>query len=82
MLDIVPIMYTNPWKPKVKPYMCQHLFPFHQSLSPEVGAQALSDTFNQAFLRNSETLPVIISSNLDKDQEGKLLDFLVNVRKL
>ena len=34
------------------------------------------DTLKYAFLGESETLPVIISSHLDKDQEEKLLDVL------
>jgi len=36
----------------------------------------LPDTLKYAFLGESETLPVIISSHLDKDQEEKLLDVL------
>jgi len=36
----------------------------------------LSDPLKYAFLGDSETLPVIISSHLDKDQKGKLLDVL------
>ena len=34
----------------------------------------LPDTLKYAFLGESETLPVIISSHLDKDQEGKFLE--------
>ena len=41
----------------------------------QVGAQA-SDTLKYAFLGDSEILPEIISSHLDKDQEAKLLDVL------
>ena len=36
----------------------------------------LPDTLKYAFLGESETLPVIISSHLDKDQEEKLPDVL------
>ena len=37
------IMNTDPWKPKVEnPYLCQHLFLFHQSRSSQVRAQAFA----------------------------------------
>ena len=36
----------------------------------------LPDTLKYAFLGESEILPVIMSSYLDKDQEEKLLDVL------
>ena len=36
----------------------------------------MPDPLKYAFLGDSETLPVIISSHLDKDQKGKLLDIL------
>ena len=41
----------------------------------------LPDTLKYAFLGDSETLPVIFSSHLDKDQEGKLLDVLSEHKK-
>ena len=36
--------------------------------------KSLPNTLKYAFLGESETLPVIISSHLDKDQEEELLD--------
>jgi len=36
----------------------------------------LPDTLKYVFLGDFETLPVTISSHLDKDQEGNLLDVL------
>ena len=41
----------------------------------------MPDTLKFAFLGESEILPVIISSHLDKDQEGKLLDVLGEYKK-
>ena len=43
---------------------------------PKLKLKALPDTLKYAFLGESEILPVIISSHLDKDQEEKLLDLL------
>ena len=40
---------------------------------PKLELKPLPDTLKYAFLGDSETLPVIISSHLDEDQEGKLL---------
>jgi len=44
---------------------------------PKLKLKPLLDTWNYDFLGDAETLPVIISSHLDKDQEGKLLDVLI-----
>ena len=44
---------------------------------PKLELKPLPDTLKYAFLGDSEILPVIISSHLDKDQEGKLLDVLI-----
>ena len=43
---------------------------------PKLELKPLPDTLKYAFLGDSETLPVTISSHLDEDQEGKLLDVL------
>ena len=47
----------------------------------QAGAQIFTWTLKYAFLGDFETLPVIISSHLDKDQEGKLLDVLIEYKK-
>ena len=57
--------------------MCQHLFLFHQSRSSQVRAQAFARHVKICLSRWLWNLPVIISSHLDKDQEGKLLDLLI-----
>jgi len=49
---------------------------FHQSFSPPSWSSSIPYTLKYAFLGDSETFPVIISSYLDKNQEGKLLDIL------
>ena len=43
---------------------------------PKLKLRPLSDTLKYAFLGELETLFMIISSHLDKDQEWKLLDVL------
>ena len=62
--------------PRKNPYLCQHLFLFHQLLSPQVGAQTFTQHIKVCFLGDSDTLLMIISSHLDKNEEGKLLDML------
>jgi len=71
LLYSVPIMDTNLWRPKIEPS------PLSTSVlvpsivkPPKLELKPLPD------LCESETLPVIISSHLDKDQEEKLLDVL------
>ena len=43
---------------------------------PKLELKPIPDTLKYAFLGDWKTLPVIISSQLDEDQEGKLLDVL------
>jgi len=44
---------------------------------PKLELKSLTNTLKYAFLGDSKTLHVIISSHLDQDQEGKLLDVLI-----
>jgi len=44
--------------------------------APKLELKPLPDMLKYAFLGELETLPVIISSHLNKDQEEKLLDVL------
>ena len=44
---------------------------------PKLELKSLTDTLKYAFLGDSKTLHVIISSHLDQVQEGKLLDVLI-----
>ena len=50
--------------------------------SPKLKLKPLPDTLKYAFLGDSETLLMIISSHLYKDQEGKLLDMLNEHKKV
>jgi len=43
---------------------------------PELELKPLPNTLKYTFLGDSKTLSVIISSHLDENQEGKLLDVL------
>ena len=42
----------------------------------ETRAQTIANTLEYAFLEQESTLPVIISSSLNDEQKGKLLDVL------
>ena len=48
---------------------------------PKLELKLLPDMLKYAFLGDSKTLPIIISSHLDKDQERKLLDVLSEHKK-
>ena len=77
LLDYVPIIDTNLWRPKVEPSPLSTSVPIPSIVEPpKLELKSLPDTLKYAFLGESETLPVIISSHLDKDQEEKLLDVL------
>jgi len=77
LLDYVPIMDTNLWRPKVEPLPLSTFIPIPSIVEPpKLELKLLLDTLKYAFLGESETLLVIILSHLDKDQEEKLLDVL------
>jgi len=77
LLDSVPIMNTNLLKPKVEPLPMSTTFPVPSIIEPpKLELKSLPDKLKYAFLGDLKILPVIISSHLDKDQEGKLLDVL------
>ena len=77
LLDSVPIMNTNLWKNKVEPLPMSTVVPISSiNESPKLELRPIPDTLKYAFLGDWKTLPVIISSQLDEDQEGKLLDVL------
>jgi len=65
-------------KPKVEPLLVLTSIPVPSIIEPpKLELKSLPDTLKYAFLGDSETLHVIISSHFDKDQEGKLLDVLI-----
>jgi len=77
LLDYVPIMNTNLWKPKVEPFPMSTSVPVLLiSEPPKLELKPLPNMLKYAFLGDSQTLPVIISSHLDAYQEVKLLDIL------
>jgi len=77
LLNFVHIMDTNLWRPKIEPFPLPTSVPLPSIVEPpKLEIKLLPDTLKYAFLGESETLTVIISSHLDKDQEEKLLDVL------
>ena len=82
LLNSVPIIDTNLWRPNIEPLPLP-IFILVPSIiePPNLELKPLPDTLKFAFLGESETLPVIISSHLHKDQEGKLLDVLGEHKK-
>ena len=82
LLDFVPIMDTNLQRPKVEPLPLFISIPVPSIIEiPKLELKPLPDMLKYAFLGESETLPVIISSHLDKDQERKLRDILGEHKK-
>ena len=77
LLDSVPVAYTNQWKPHVEPLPVSTSVPVPSIIKPpKLELKSVPNTLKYAFLGESETMPVIILSHLDKDQKGKLLDVL------
>jgi len=82
LLDFVPIMDTNLWRPNAEPLPLLTSVPVPSIIEhPKLELKPLLDTLKYAFLGESETLSVIISSHLDKDQEEKLTDVLGEHKK-
>jgi len=82
LLEFVPVVYNTPWNFKVQPLPMSTSVPVPSIIEPpKLELKSLPDMLKYAFLGESETLPVIISSCLDKDQEGKLLDVLGEHKK-
>ncbi|KAH9658022.1 hypothetical protein KPL70_023327 [Citrus sinensis] len=77
LLDSAPSMDTNKWKSRVEQLAPSEkkLIPSSKS-PPKLELKPLSNTLEYAFLGEESTLPVIISSSLNYEQKGKLLDVL------
>jgi len=77
LLDYVPVIDINQWKTKVEPLSVSTSVHVPSIIEPpKLELKPLSDTLKYAFLGDSETLHVIISSHLDKNQKWKLLGVL------
>lgn len=77
LLDAPPITDTTKWKTKSEllPHSEKKIGPSAEA-PPKLELKALPDTLEYAFLGESDTLPVIISSSLNLEQKGKLLGIL------
>ena len=77
LLDSAPSMDTNKWKSRVEQLAPSEkkLIPSSES-PPKLELKPLPNTLEYAFLGEESTLPVIISSSLNDEQKGKLLDVL------
>ncbi|KAH9794255.1 hypothetical protein KPL71_004834 [Citrus sinensis] len=77
LLDAPLITDTTKWKPKSEllPHSEKKIGPSAEA-PPKLELKALPDTLEYAFLGESDTLPVIISSSLDLEQKSKLLGIL------
>ncbi|KAL5550681.1 hypothetical protein UlMin_000857 [Ulmus minor] len=80
LLESTPLMDTEKWKAKIEPFL--PIESTHSlSESPQLDLKPLPETLKYAFLGPSETLPVIIASDLDNEQEDKLIDVLKDHRE-
>ncbi|KAK9187629.1 hypothetical protein WN944_019027 [Citrus x changshan-huyou] len=77
LLDSAPSMDTNKWKSRVEQLAPSEkkLIPSSES-PPKLELKPLPNTLKYAFLGEESTMPVIISSSLNDEQKGKLLDVL------
>ncbi|KAK9185186.1 hypothetical protein WN943_025540 [Citrus x changshan-huyou] len=77
LLDLAQSMDTNKWKSRV-----EQLAPSEKKLIPsskspsKLELKPLPNILEYAFLGEESTLPIIISSSLNDEQKGKLLDIL------
>ncbi|XP_024044701.1 uncharacterized protein LOC107174952 [Citrus sinensis] len=71
LLDAPPITDTTKWKTKSEllPHSEKKIGPSAEA-PPKLELKALPDTLEYAFLGESDTLPVIISSSFDLEQKG------------
>ena len=76
MLDSVPLLSTDSWQPKVIPLPLSSSPPPSTVEPPKLELKPLPDTLKYAFLGSSETLPVIIASDLDDLRELQLISVL------
>ncbi|KAL5543363.1 hypothetical protein UlMin_007147 [Ulmus minor] len=75
LLESTPLMDTEKWKAKIEPFL--PIESTHSlSESPQLDLKPLPETLKYAFLGPSETLHVIIASDLDNEHEDKLIDVL------
>ncbi|XP_052297265.1 uncharacterized protein LOC127902397 [Citrus sinensis] len=74
LLDAPLITDTTKWKTKSEllPHSDKKIGPSAEA-PPKLELKALPDTLEYAFLGESDTLPVIISSSLDLEQKGAVL---------
>ncbi|KAH9735065.1 hypothetical protein KPL71_017621 [Citrus sinensis] len=77
LLDSAPYMDTNKWKSRVEQLAPSEkkLIPSSES-PPKLELKPLPNTLEYVFLGEESTLAVIISSSLNDEQKGKLLDVL------
>ncbi|KAK9222119.1 hypothetical protein WN944_010551 [Citrus x changshan-huyou] len=77
LLDSAPSMDTKKWKSRVEQLTPSEkkLIPSSES-SPKLELKPLPNTLEYAFFREESTMSVIISSSLNDEQKGKLLDVL------
>ena len=77
LLDSAPSMDTNKWKSRVEQLASSEKKLIRSSKSPlKLELKSLPNTLEYAFFGEESTLPVIISSSLNDEQKGKLLDVL------
>jgi hypothetical protein len=78
LLKIAASAYFHPWRVSKEPLPLTSSTPLVPSLEspPKLELKPLPDKPKYAFLGSNNTLPVIIASDLQKDQEDSLLEVL------
>jgi len=77
LLDLIPTMDTSQWARKFESLSVSESIPVPSIVkSPQLELKTLSETLKYVYLGESETLPVIIASDLSLEQEEKLLSVL------
>ena len=77
LLDSVPYLPSGPWRQKPEPLNPSGPPPLPSSeIPPQLELKPLPENLKYAFLGPSETLPVLIASDLNFSQEAALLEVL------
>ncbi len=77
LLDSIPVMDTSRWATKFESLPISESQLVSSNVKPpQLELKDLSENLKYAFLGENKTLPVIIASNLTKEQEEKLLSIL------
>ena len=77
LLDDFQVMEISGWRPRFEELPKSELKPLPSSIEiPKLKLKQLPSEFKYAFLKSKDTFPIVISSKLTVEQEGRLVKLL------